>query len=116
DDLANRHARIEAGKRVLEDDLHAAAQGPHLAAGLVVDRLAVEVDFAGIGGDQLDQRLPERRLAGARFTDQSERFVPAQMQVEIVDRDQLEEIRLEEAAALQGEGYLDLLALEHRLG
>src|SRR5690554_6878258 len=61
DDLADRHARIEAGKRVLEDDLHAGPQGPHGVAVLVVDRLAIKEYLPPLIADQPDQRLAEGR-------------------------------------------------------
>src|SRR3954468_6239072 len=63
DDLADRHAWIERGERVLEDDLHALPQRPHLLAILAIDALAVEEDLAALIGNQADQRLSERRLA-----------------------------------------------------
>ena len=79
DDLADRHARIERGERILEDDLHARSERPHLVTRPGVDRFAVEEDFAAVGRQELHQRLPERRLAGPGFADQPQRFVPVKL-------------------------------------
>jgi hypothetical protein len=46
DDLADRHARAERAERILEDDLHLAAQGPQLTLGELLQILAVEGDAA----------------------------------------------------------------------
>ena len=74
----DRHARIERGEGVLEDDLHARAQRPHLRAALVVDRLAVEEDFAALVSlIEPDQRLAEGGLARAGLADEAERLVRA---------------------------------------
>ena len=46
DDVADAHARVERGVRVLEDDLHVAAQRVHLAARRLHDVDALEGDVA----------------------------------------------------------------------
>src|SRR5690606_38491219 len=101
DDLADRHARIEAGEGVLKDDLHATAQRPHGGTALVVDRLAVEPDLAALIVDEPDQRLAEGGLARARLPHDAQRLVAHQLDVEIVHRLELEEVGLEKAPALK---------------
>src|SRR5204863_8954892 len=46
DDLADRHARAERAERVLEDDLHLAAQWPDFALAQRLQVLLVELDAA----------------------------------------------------------------------
>src|SRR6185369_12683551 len=109
DDLPHRHARIERGERILENDLHAAAQWPHLLPIALVDAFAVETDDAALVRDEADQRLPESGFARAGLADKAERFVLVQFEAQIVDLLELEEIRLEEGAALQREADPDVL-------
>ena len=52
DDVAGRHARIERGKRVLKDDLHLAAIGPHVVLAEPGHVMPVKPDRAG---GRLDQ-------------------------------------------------------------
>ena len=42
DDLTYRQSRRQAGKGILEDDLHLRPHGPHLFVGKVVDLFAVK--------------------------------------------------------------------------
>ena len=46
DDVARAHARIERGERVLEHDLHLAADRAHLGLAEMGDVLSVDPDFA----------------------------------------------------------------------
>ena len=55
--------------------------------------LPVKEDLAAVGRDEPDQRLAEGRLARARFADEPERLVAAEIEAELVDGDELEEIR-----------------------
>src|SRR3546814_1723280 len=52
DDLAHRHARIEAGQRVLEDDLHVLALGPQR---LGVERRQFLAEPDGAPAGRLDE-------------------------------------------------------------
>src|SRR3546814_12543424 len=64
DDLADREARAERTVRVLEDDLHGAAQRPQVLVAEALDRLAVEADGA-LGGQQAAQRAAQRGPASS---------------------------------------------------
>src|SRR3546814_9294209 len=71
DDLAHRHARIETGQRVLEDDLHVLAPGPHR---LGVERRQVLAEPAGAPAGRLDEPqngAAESRLAAAGLADEA---------------------------------------------
>ena len=74
DDVAGRHARIERGERVLEDDLHLPAVGPQLGLAQMRDVAAVDPDAAAGRLDQPQDRAADRRLAAAGFADQAERL------------------------------------------
>src|SRR5690606_14788439 len=64
-DAANRHARIERGERVLEDDLHFAAKAAHLGGRERRDIIALIVDRPVAWLDQAQQQACERRLAAS---------------------------------------------------
>src|ERR1700735_4449141 len=75
DDLANRHARVQGGKGVLEDRLHATAKSPQMGAGGSVDDfMAVEEDGSGGGRDQPKDHAGHGAFSGAGFTDQAQGF------------------------------------------
>ena len=84
DDVRDRHPRVERPERVLEDDLHPAAQRPHVLGIDVGELVAVEHDPAVRGRGQLDDRPPERRLAAARLADQRERLAGHDLEVHAV--------------------------------
>ncbi len=76
DRLADRHARIEARERILEDDLEILAQLAHLGGGESA-QVAAEPEHRAVGlGDQLEDRARQRRLAAAGFADDAERLAP----------------------------------------
>jgi hypothetical protein len=52
DDFFHSHARIERAERVLEDDLHVAAQAAHISAAGGKQVVAFETDAAGSWFDQ----------------------------------------------------------------
>src|SRR5207302_9102350 len=57
DEVAHRHARIERRRRVLKDDLHAAAIGPQPRRLEAREIDAVEHDRARSRADQLQDRI-----------------------------------------------------------
>ena len=67
---AHRHARIEAGERILEDHLHGPAHVAQLLRIHGQHILAVEQDFAALRLDKAHDRASGRRLAAAGFADQ----------------------------------------------
>jgi hypothetical protein len=71
--------------RVLEDDLQAPAQRPHLTLAEPGDLLAAELDAAARRRDHAEHRPPERGLARARLPDHAEDLALAQVQVDAVD-------------------------------
>ncbi len=73
DDVADRHARIERGDRILEDDLHVAARGAHLLVGKIEKIAALPQDAAFLRFQQPQDGAAERGLAAAGFADDAER-------------------------------------------
>ena len=69
DDRADRHPRIQAGERVLEDDLDPPAQAAAAPWLQRADVDAVELNLAGRRLDEAQDAAPERRLAAARLAD-----------------------------------------------
>ena len=75
DDVADGHARIERGVRVLKDDLHLFAQAAQLVAAQVHDVAAVEDDLARwSAGSSRRTHAAGGRLARTGFADQAERL------------------------------------------
>ena len=97
DDVADRHARAERAERVLEHDLHVAAERPHRLELQALDVLAEKHDRA-VGRDQPQQRKAERGLAGAGFADDAERLALAHREADAVDRLDMADGRAHQAA------------------
>ena len=84
DAVADRRARVEAGVRVLEDDLH---PPPVRLEGRALDRgqvRAVEGDRARRRLDEAQQQPPDRRLAAARLADEPERLAAPDLEAHAV--------------------------------
>src|SRR5262249_6864085 len=76
DDVTDRHAWRQGAIRVLEDDLHLPAQWPHGARAKAIDA-AAEIGDGALARDQAEYGEAERRLARARFPDDTERLALA---------------------------------------
>jgi hypothetical protein len=86
DDRADRHPRVEAGERVLKDDLHLTPQAPQFAALQREHVSAVEGHRACRRLDQAQDRAPERRLAAAGLADYAQRLPRHDVERDAVDR------------------------------
>src|SRR4029077_14408876 len=84
-DVANGHSRVERRVRILEDDLHLAADLAHLTALEARDVPAVEDDLPGRGLCQLDQRAREGGLATAGLPHEPDRLPGLNGQIYAVD-------------------------------
>src|SRR5580698_9543650 len=84
DDIAGRHARIERGERILEDDLHRTPMRPQLGFPEPGDIAAIEPDGAAGWFDQTQNAARDRRLAAAGFSDKSEGFPDAKRKTHTV--------------------------------
>lgn len=85
-DRLHGHPWIEAGKGILENDLHAAPVGPHFGVGQLHQVHAFEEDFACRRLDQPKNRTAGRRFAGAGFTDQADDVALLDGEGNILDR------------------------------
>ena len=85
DDLATGHARVERGVRILEDDVHATAEGPQLAPREVRDVLAVEPDRPVRRLEQPVDAVADGRLAAARLADEAEHLARRKREGDAVD-------------------------------
>src|SRR5690242_7652772 len=84
DRIADRHARVERGIRVLEDDLHLATQRADRDA--IAHRCPVEHQLARIRDEQMQQQPRQRRLAATGLTDDAEGLALAHRERDAVDR------------------------------
>ena len=115
-DVARRHARIERGIRVLEDDLHLAAHRAHVGLAEIGHVAAVEADRALGRVDQPEHGAPDGGLAAAGLADQPERLAGADMEAHAIDGIDLAGIAGEQPL-LDREVLLQPLHLQHgRLG
>src|SRR5690606_39543643 len=85
-DLAHCHTWIEAGVRVLEDDLHAPPPGPEVALGKSSQLGAIEDDAPGARLDEAQDGSACGGLAGARFTDKANDRIAAHGEAHILHR------------------------------
>ena len=84
DDRTDRHARIQAAVRILEDDLHPA---PHLAQLVALEAhevLPPEADDPFGRVAQADHGPPGRALAAPRLADQAERLALLDFETDVV--------------------------------
>ena len=86
EDLSDRHARIERGVRVLEDDLRLPAERAQCAGVEAEQVTAFETDAAGIRFDQAQHETAHGRLAAAGFADQGQRLAGIDVEADAVDR------------------------------
>ena len=85
DDLAHRHARIEGGIGVLEDDLHLLAHGDHL---LAVERRqihALEADLAAGRLVEAQHQAAERGFPAPQLADETQRLAALDADGDAVD-------------------------------
>jgi len=85
DEFHDALARVERGKRVLEDHGHLGAQAAHPTLAVLGDVLAVEDDLAGGRLDELEDRPAGRGLAAARLADDAERLALLDLEADAVD-------------------------------
>ena len=78
DRAANGLARIEARERILEDHLHASADGAQARAVERAHIVPLEQYSSGIGLDQAQDRAARGRLAATALADQRQRFAGVQ--------------------------------------
>src|SRR5437764_2832333 len=74
DDRTDGHPRIERGDRVLEDDLHLTANCAQLRRSHRADVAPLELDLAGSRLQQAENAAARGRLAGSRFTEDTQPF------------------------------------------
>ena len=90
DDVVDRHARVERAERVLENELHLAAETLQLLAfeGQHIGQVAavVEDHLALVRLQRAQQDLAQGGLAAAAFTDQPEAFAARDAEADAVDR------------------------------
>ncbi len=115
-DVADRHARVQGGVRVLEDDLDVAAQPAQVLAGQARDVLALVEHLAGGGLLQGHDQLGDRRLAAAGLPHQAERLAGVQGEVDPVDRAHLTDGLLEDDPLGQREVLDQALDPQQRRG
>src|SRR5437899_13086535 len=72
--------------RVLKDDLQLASHLAECAHFESAEFNAVEDDPTSRRPDELEQGITGRRLAATRFTDQSQRLAPLDLEADTVDR------------------------------
>src|SRR5699024_227741 len=86
DDLAHPHAWVEAGERILEDDLHAFAHGLEAPWFESRDVGAIEYHLAAARLHQPQQAAPQRGLAGAGLADQTDDGATTDVETHICQR------------------------------
>ncbi len=113
-DVARRHARVERGERVLEDDLHLPPVGPQLGLRQADDLLALDLDRARGRLDEAQHGAAGRRLAAAATRPPGPSVSPAAYgEGDAVHRIDLAD-RAAQQALLHREVLLEVLDLDAR--
>src|SRR5450631_982709 len=99
DDIASRHARIERGKRVLEDDLHRTPMRTQFGFSEIGDVAAVDPDAAPGWLNEAQDAPRDRRFAATGFADKPERFSDANRKTDAVHRMHGADFAAKDAAA-----------------
>jgi hypothetical protein len=86
DDLSDRHAGIERGVRVLEDDLDPAPHFAHALGRVMGDVDTGKPDRARRRLFELEDGAPDGGLAAAGLADEAERFAGGDRKRHVVDR------------------------------
>ena len=86
DDLLDRLALVQRRVRVLEDDLHLAAQPAELAGGDTEEVGRLEMDGARGRLVEPEQQARERRLPRAGLADEPDRLAAVEHERDVVDR------------------------------
>src|SRR6186713_1896559 len=96
---SHRFARIEAGVRVLKNDLHSAPKLPQLPAWKPDDFLAIEANAATGRFDQPEDAAPRRRFAATALANQTKGFATLDGERNAVDRPDVPDRAREESLA-----------------
>ena len=86
EDLGDRHARVERGVRVLEDDLRLPAERAQCVGVEAEQVTPFETDAAGVRLDQAQHQAAHGRLAAAGFADQGQRLAGIDVEADAIDR------------------------------
>ena len=86
DNVSRRHARVQRGVRVLKNNLHLAADWPHIGLIQVGDITAVKLDAAFGGIEQPEHGSAHGRFAAAAFAHQAEGFALIDVKTDAIDR------------------------------
>jgi hypothetical protein len=112
-DLLDVHARVEGAERVLEDDLHVAAQPPQLGPACPENVLAAEHHLAGISFDEAQEHAAQRALPGTGLAHKAERFSSLDRKRDVIYRAYLSR-RAKSKRRLLGVIGLDQLICLHK--
>ena len=85
DDIPDRHPRIERTKRILEDQLHIAADTPHFWAGEDENGFVLKKHLAAGGGDETKDGPAGGGLTAAAFADEAEGLAGADPEADAID-------------------------------
>ena len=103
DDVADRHARIERGVRILENHLQVAAHLAHVAAVELGQILALKDDLALGRLVELQNRAAGGRLAATRLADEPQCLTLLDIERDAVDRLNRANLPLEDDSPRQRE-------------
>ena len=85
-DIFHPESRIERGKRILKNDLHVAAQAPHLATASRQQIASLEAHAARSRLNQPKNQTPQRALARTGLSHETKRLAGLNVERNIIDR------------------------------
>jgi len=114
-DAPDRHTRVQARVRVLEDHLHLPAEAAEFAALQLREVLALEVHLTAGRPGELQDRLARGALATTGLTHEAERLATLYRERDVVHRLHVGDLPLEDQARRDGEVDLQVLNFDERL-
>ena len=111
DDVADRHAGVERGVRILEDDLHLPPHPAHLLATDLGQLDTLEAHRARGRLEELEDAVAGRRLARAGLADEPERLARSDVEADAVDRLHVADLALDQDPLPDREVLVEVLDL-----
>ncbi len=113
-DLLDRHARVEARERVLEDHLHLPAQGPQRRPSVAGDVAALDADRAAARLDQPQREPRQGGLAAAALAHHRQRLAGGDAQRHAVDRPDSADLPAQDQAPMHRVVLVHVVEFEER--
>ena len=116
DDFTDRHARIEARERILEDDLHVLAQAPHGFKWQGCELVTEPSDRARGGFDQLQDGAAKRGFSTSRFANDAQSLAGCDIETDTINGFERRDRGIEQTACSYRKMNFEVVYLKESIG